>query len=330
MRPPFWNLAGLAVLMATAGACAPDRSPESPAVPLMPLESYPYPEELSGPLIASWTTIQTAWDLPLDPLTDPRLDDSAESEEVRRGFRIFTDTAGEAARFAHGQISCNNCHLNAGQRERALPLVGVAAIFPEYNRRAGRDFTLEDRIVGCFLRSQNATGRIESPDDEDTYRHLLPTPEAEEVQALSAYLRWLSLGYEPGANLPWRGQNMIAPENRIPVEDLDPEQGEALFMDRCTNCHGEDGQGVAIGDKRPAPLWGPDSWNDGAGAARIYTLAGIIRYAMPYLEPGILTDEEAQQISRFINAKSRPSFPFKAQDYLTEPLPIDSVYYQRP
>jgi thiosulfate dehydrogenase len=77
-------------------------------------------------------------------------------------------------------------------------------------------------------------------------------------------------------------------------------------------------------------LWGPDSWNDGAGAARIYTLAGIIRYSMPYLDPGNLTDEEAQLLAAFITSKPRPSYPFKDQDYRTEPLPIDSVYYAKP
>ena len=86
---------------------------------------------------------------------------------------------------------------------------------------------------------------------------------------------------------------------------------------------------VAVGDKKPGPLWGPDSWNDGAGAARIYTLAGIIRYAMPYLDPGSLTDEDAQQLAAFINSKPRPAYPFKAQDYLTEKIPPDSVYYAR-
>ena len=100
-------------------------------------------------------------------------------------------------------------------------------------------------------------------------------------------------------------------------------------MERCTTCHGTDGQGVAVGDKKPGPLWGPDSWNDGAGAARIYTLAGIIRYAMPYLDPGSLTDEEAQHVAAFINSKPRPSYPFKHQDYRTEKLPVDSVYYAR-
>jgi thiosulfate dehydrogenase len=123
---------------------------------------------------------------------------------------------------------------------------------------------------------------------------------------------------------------VIAASALIPIDTLDPRRGESLFNERCTTCHGVDGQGVAVGDKKPGPLWGPDSWNDGAGAARVYTLAGIIRYSMPYLDPGSLTDEEAQHIAAFINSKGRPVYPFKSQDYLSEKLPIDSVYYPRP
>src|SRR5207237_6487059 len=116
----------------------------------------------------------------------------------------------------------------------------------------------------------------------------------------------------------------------VSIDKLSPARGEEIFNDRCVTCHGRDGQGVSVGDKRPGPLWGPDSWNDGAGAARVYTLAGIIRYAMPYLDPGHLTDEEAQQIAVFINSKPRPVYPFKQQDYRTEKLPVDSVYYKKP
>jgi thiosulfate dehydrogenase len=152
---------------------------------------------------------------------------------------------------------------------------------------------------------------------------------SEEVIALAAYLQWLSEGIPAGAKLPWRGHNVIRPENIIPVHKLNPQRGKMLFLEKCSNCHGENGQGVPIGDKKAGPLWGPDSWNDGAGAARIYTLAGIIRYAMPYLDPGSLTDEEAQQIAAFINSKQRPAFPWKDGDYRVEPLPPDAVYYKR-
>jgi thiosulfate dehydrogenase len=264
-------------------------------------------------------TMVTAWDIPRNPLTDPGLDESKVSREVRWGFRIFMDTPGEAARLTPSRISCNNCHLNGGQRNLALPIVGIAGQFPEYNRRAGRLYTLTDRIIDCFQRSENATGR--GPEA------VPPSPADPEVLALAAYITWLSRGSELGTSPSWRNRNAIPQDALIPVDRLDPQRGETLFLEHCTNCHGTDGQGVAVGDKKPGPLWGPDSWNDGAGAARIYTLAGIIRYMMPYLDPGSLSDEEAQHISAFINSKPRPAYPFKDHDYLTDPMPVDSVYY---
>src|SRR5215831_21103904 len=115
---------------------------------------------LAGALVPATTTMVTAWDVPGNPLTDPSLDDSRLSKDIRWGYQIFTSTPEEASRFAPGRGSCNNCHLNGGQRERALPLVGVAGMFPEYNRRAGRLISLPDRVVDCFLRSQNATGHL--------------------------------------------------------------------------------------------------------------------------------------------------------------------------
>ena len=115
----------------------------------------------------------------------------------------------------------------------------------------------------------------------------------------------------------------------MPVDKFDPARGESVFMERCTSCHGADGQGVQIGDKKAGPLWGPDSWNDGAGAARVYTLAGIIRYTMPYLDPGSLSDEDAQHVAAFINSKPRPVYPHKHRDYVGAKVPIDALYYRR-
>ena len=226
------------------------------------LRALPY--ALNGPLVPARMTMVAAWDVPDNPLNDSTLADTPLSAAIRRGYRIFTNTPAEATRFAPGRVVCANCHLNAGQRKRALPLVDIVGMFPQYNKRAGRLFSLGDRIVDCFLRSENATSRLD----------VLPSPDSEEVLAVSAFVTWL----------------------------LDTRRGESIFRERCVSCHGIEGQGVAVGDKRPGPLWGPDSWNDGAGAARVYTLAGIVRYTMPYLDPGSLV----------------------------EPLPPDSVYYRIP
>ncbi len=276
--------------------------------------------ELSfGRLIPATTTMVTAWDIPRNPLEDTTLNSSPAAERIRRGFRLFLQTPKEAPRFTSNKLSCNNCHLNGGQRERALPLVGVARAFPEYNKREGRVFSLEDRIVGCFMRSENASHA----------RNAHPDTASDEVVALAAYITWLSDTLSSGEHLPWRGRNAIPADSCLPIEKMDLVRGRTLYLANCRTCHGKNGQGVQVGDKKAGPLWGPNSWNDGAGAARIYTLAGFIRYAMPYLKPGSLTDEESQHIAAYINSKARPRYPLKDQDYKVTGIPRDAVYYHK-
>jgi thiosulfate dehydrogenase len=279
-----------------------------------------------SPLVSASTTMVTAWVVPNNPLEDKTLGNSPLAEQVRWGYRIFVDTPKEAARFTGAKVSCANCHLNAGQRDRALPVVGVAGVFPEYNNRAARLISLADRVVDCFLRSENATrhgAELATPGEA------VPTTSSKEVLAVQAYLAWLSKGYAVGQSPPWRGRNAIAQDKLIPIDRLDVEKGQALYTERCQSCHAADGQGVQIGDKKAGPLWGDDSWNDGAGAARVYTLAGIIRYAMPYLDPGSLSDEDAQHVAAYINAQPRPPYPFKDRDYPESKIPVDAVYYKR-
>lgn len=292
----------MGLMLLSAGACARTPTPANPP----------------AALVAETTTMVTAWEVPQNPLSDTALDRSPMGEQVRLGYRIFVDTANAAPRYARAKVTCANCHLNAGQRERALPVVGIAGMFPEPNARAGRIISLPDRIVDCFNRSENATGAAAS----DT-----PTPSSREVLAVDAYITWLSRGYRVGQNPPFRARNAIPADRLLPVARLDASAGAAIFSAQCASCHGPDGQGVAIGDKKAGPLWGPDSWNDGAGAARVYTLAGIVRYSMPYLNPGSLSDEEAQQVAAFITSKPRPSYPLKQRDYPSGHVPPDAVYY---
>lgn len=339
MPSPLSRVALLAVSLALAASCTAGPEPENappaseaeataapPIVDAVVFDPAHRPYELAGPLVPAATSMVSAWDIPKNPLTDPALDDSADGELIRHGFRLFMNTPGETPRLTPSAMTCGHCHLNAGQREQSLPLVGSAGMFPEYNNRAGIPFTLEDRIVGCFMRSENGTGHLTG--DAGTNRGgALPDTTSPEVVALAAYVRWLSEGYEAGVNPPWRKQNRIEKDNLIPVDRLDPVLGEALYTEHCTQCHGADGAGVQIADKKAGPLWGPGSWNDGAGAARTYTLAGMIRFMMPYLNPGILSDAEAQHIAAYITSQPRPEYPYKDQDYLVETIPVDAVYY---
>src|SRR5437762_2797827 len=183
MRRHFVSAMAIALLL--AAACA--RPAEKPATATVATPRFP----MTGPLIAATVSMKAGWEFPRNPLTDKTLDNSRLSEEIRRGFRLFTNTPTEAPKLAPGGMACTNCHMNAGQREKSMPLVNIAGMFPEYNRRAARLFSLGDRITDCFLRSENATGAQLASDE-------LPTPTSSEVLAVSAYLTWLSRGAEMG------------------------------------------------------------------------------------------------------------------------------------
>jgi thiosulfate dehydrogenase len=57
------------------------------------------------------------------------------------------------------------------------------------------------------------------------------------------------------------------------------------------------------------PLWGPRSYNWGAGMARIDLAAGFVRANMPFDQPGTLTDQQARDVAAFIDSHERPKDP---------------------
>lgn len=318
----FWHTFIASALLLSA--CSENR----PSVPQMSKS-----DSLSwGILIPRTALIARSSEVPHDPTRVRPSDDSTVTKSVIHGYALFMNTAQLAPSLAGNAMSCNNCHPNGGQRDRAMPLVGIARVFPEYNKRAGRVFSLEDRIIGCLLRSLNATGnrtpRMTARHENDL-EHATLNAQTTEVRDLTAYITWLSSFPEIGKDIPWRGHNLLPTSALIPLEKLNAKLGGELYVRACSSCHGKDGQGVEASGKRPGPLWGPNSWNDGAGAARTYTLAGMIRHWMPYNNPGLLSDQQAQHIAAFITSQQRPKFPFKEKDYLKEKIPVDAVYYQQ-
>jgi thiosulfate dehydrogenase len=270
--------------------------------------------------------------LPQDPFRDPLPSDPKVAEQIQLGFRIITETGKYAGRYVGNGMTCANCHLNAGQRDAAMPLVGVAGMFPEHNARLGRLISLQDRIVSCFLRSMNgdnAKGATLANSHENARAEPFVSPRAKEVLAVAAYVTWLSRGSPLGQKPASRGVKQLAPESRIPVEQLSVSKGRDVYGAYCQGCHGEDGQGVDLGVGKAGPLWGPRSWNDGASFSRPHVLAGMIRHAMPYLGPGTLTDEEAQTVAAYIDSQPRPHFRATDQDYVNGQIPEDAVYDAR-
>lgn len=49
------------------------------------------------------------------------------------------------------------------------------------------------------------------------------------------------------------------------------------------------------------PLWGKDSFNVGAGMARMFTAAAFVKHNMPLGQGGTLTAQEAVDVAAFFN-----------------------------
>jgi thiosulfate dehydrogenase len=241
---------------------------------------------------------------------------------VRKGYALFTDTANEIGptaadstkRFTGNNLACQNCHLQGATQPYAMPLVGVWGQFPQYRAREGAVDTLEDRVNGCMERSMN--GRA------------LPLG-SPEMRAFSAYMRWLSTGIPDGAKLVGAGTLQI----REPARAADLAHGAEIFSATCAACHGADGLGQraqsGAGYQFP-PLWGPDSFNNGAGMSRLLTAAAYARHNMPlgttYTAP-VLTDEEAYDVAAYVVGQTRPEKANLDKDFpILLQKPVDAPY----
>jgi thiosulfate dehydrogenase len=241
---------------------------------------------------------------------------------VKYGFALFTDTANEigptvsdpARRLAGNNLACQNCHLQGGTQAYAMPLIGVWGQFPQYRAREGAVDMLEDRINGCMERSMN--GRALAPDSR-------------EMRAFSSYVRWLSTGVPDGAKLIGAGTLRI----KEPARAADLGHGAEIFSNVCAACHGPDGLGqhaqTGAGYQFP-PLWGPDSYNNGAGMSRLLTAAAYAMHNMPIgttFNAPALTDEEAYDVAAYIISQKRPEMTNLDKDFPTRlQKPIDTPY----
>jgi thiosulfate dehydrogenase len=222
-----------------------------------------------------------------------------------------------AKRFAGNNLACTNCHLAGGTKKFGLPLFGIYDDFPAYSARTGGPISIEDRINACMTRSMN--GRA-MPND------------ALEMRALVAYVEFLSTGVPPGQQLPGLGAGKMKELTRA----ADPERGRAVYVSSCAACHNTDGTGILrdrgapqLGYMMP-PLWGPNSYNDGAGTARLINFANFVHFNMPhgadYLDPQ-LTIEQAWDVAAYVLSQPRPQRAGLAKDF-TDLLnkPVDAPY----
>jgi thiosulfate dehydrogenase len=213
-------------------------------------------------------------------------------ELVTRTFALIGPEVDDATkRFAGNNLACKNCHLDAGTKRSGLPLVGVFRTYPRFSVRSGRTISLTERIDECMTRSMN--GRA------------LP-PDSREMAAFVAYLRFIGI---PEAD--------VAPAAPPAAQPGAAARGQAVFDGICAACHQADGLGKRWGSAADGrgyvfpPLWGPDSFNDGAGMDRFDKAVGFVRHNMPRgIDPAspLLTLQEAWDVAALLQSKPRPKY----------------------
>ena len=232
-------------------------------------------------------------------LYDPRtLPAGPLGESIAYGHDIIVQTHRFMKPYVRADLECAACHLSAGTQPRGGSFVGVYGRFPQWNRRAHRVIALQDRIAECFLYSMN--GRA-------------PGYSSKAMIAIVAYIAWLSRGNTIGAT-QLASDRYIEP---LPSASPNAARGASLYAQKCAACHQSDGQGIS---GTFPPLWGPRSFNNGAGMAHIDRMTGFVRYNMPQDAPGSLSLAQAYDVAAFVLHHARPHFRKNAV-VQTQPLP---------
>lgn len=214
------------------------------------------------------------------------------------GYRLIINTAyflgpkGTVAHVSNG-MNCGNCHLNGGTKPFGNNFGKVYSIYPKFRARNNSIQTIYDRINDCFVRSLNGKAL------DSTTR---------EMQAIYAYMKWLGEGVPKGTTPAGTIFKNVAYLERV----ANPVEGKKVFALICQSCHGKNGQGMmnanGIGYIFP-PLWGRNSYNDGAGIYRISEFADFVEYNMPFgtsWQHPVLTNAQAWDVAAFVNSQPRP------------------------
>lgn len=237
-------------------------------------------------------------------------DDTEEGRMAEYGHRLITETyalvgPGTELAVTGNRLSCSSCHLNGGTKPFAAPYIGLTGVFPIYIGRENKVESLEERINGCFERSMNGKAIDVN---------------SREMRAMMSYIKHISRDVPVGQRID--GQGFV--DFEVPDRAADLQKGGLVYTNTCASCHGAQGEGVRgdAGNREGGyvypPLWGDDTYNDGAGMSRLITAARFIKGNMPLgvtHDAPLLSDEEAYDVAAYINSHSRPIKESKELDY---------------
>ncbi len=283
------------LLLAVLASAAMAQTPVTKGVPIQPLEAYDVsklPDDHYGRLARYGKE-----------LTD------------RTYAHIGPQAKNPAMRYAGNNLACSSCHQASATKAFAMPWVGVHASFPQYRAREDEVSTVEERINGCMERSM--AGK--------------PLPlDSTEMKAFMTYIHFLSKDVPTGAKVEGQG----LPPFKAPNRRADTVAGGQVYAAKCAVCHGTEGQGLRTGAPGEGytfpPLWGADSFNNGAGMGRLLFASAFIKTNMPlgaqHGQPQ-LSDDEAYDVAAFMLSRPRPQKANLERDFPARwNKPVDAAF----
>jgi thiosulfate dehydrogenase len=246
------------------------------------------------------------------------LNDAELKKKVEYGKELIAHTSkylgpkGTVKKISNG-MNCQNCHLDAGTKVFGNNYGSVASTYPKFRPRSGTIENIYKRVNDCFERSLNGQPL-------DTL--------SSEMQAITAFINFLGSNVEKGKKAEGSGFKDLTYMERA----ADPLKGKTVYVAKCQSCHQADGGGIILPDSSEysyPPLWGAHSYNDAAGLYRISNFAKYVKYNMPQgtnHDSPSLTDEEAWDVSAFVNSQERPHLKVSADWPDISKKPIDHPF----
>lgn len=241
----------------------------------------------------------------------------ADVRAIQRGCNIIDDTQGRQAadvglerwsstRFIRGNhLACTHCHQSVGDKQDpdghrlkgSLSLGTSWAMADMYDRFTGLLLPYELRQMQCYINSSNG---------------FKPNIADDLIRDVTAYSRFLSaaLDLKIGNHYPEQGIDEIAASATQKQGD-DYVRGEALFKEKCIQCHGAQAAGREAGGRLIAPaIAGPNAWNMQSRNYFNYVstiLPGFICRNMPLGQEGTLANQECRDIAYYLGNLPRPA-----------------------
>lgn len=217
--------------------------------------------------------------------------------QIKRGYALATRTYELLPAFVPtAKLHCASCHLGAGGNSDAAWWVNLKSEYPTKPQ-------LQSRINHCFTNSLN--GKPLCTPADKTQKGNCDTDS--NMEDFLIYMQWLDEQSKSMrlCNSVLHGFPQISCLNGHPIA------GQQVFIQKCAVCHQLDGQGRYESNTyyRPA-LWGHHSFNQAAGMFTMPSfLAAFVRWNMPLMAGGELTDQEAWDVTTYILSKPRPKSP---------------------